>query len=180
MTTRPEPPRPLLLPQNRKLRHLQGLSVRNLSFVRPSGKAADDADLLNKSPSKLDALREGQALQTSRSSENLVARPAKGRRRSTTLAGLSPLTRQKKLQLALESRVADSFFSLHCPGDEEPVYISEVVERATVRDTCPGLAWPDELPLLVRVGADEPGCRTLTFNSSISAAAHPLSRDPRT
>ncbi|KAB5549500.1 UV radiation resistance protein and autophagy-related subunit 14-domain-containing protein [Coniochaeta sp. 2T2.1] len=120
--------RPLLLPQNRKLRHLRGIYLRNLSFSRPRGRTIDDA-AINKSPSKLEALRETPQLHHAISSESL--RPTAGRRRSTNLANASPLTRQKKLEYTVESRIADVFFSLHCDGEEDAIYVSEVAERAT-------------------------------------------------
>lgn len=125
--------RPLLLPQNRRLRHLRGLSLRNLSFARPRGQTIDDA-AINMSPSKLETLRETSKLHQTHSSENLQQlRPQAGkRRRSTNLAGASPLTRQKQLEITVEAKVADVFFTLHCQGEEDPVYISEVGERATV------------------------------------------------
>jgi hypothetical protein len=125
-----EPTRPLLLPQNRKLRHLRGISLRNLTFSRPRGHAIDDA-ALNKSPAKLESLRDAPQLHHALSSEDL--RPPAGRRRSTNLANDSPAARQKKLEDVFESRLADAFFSLHVDAEEDPVYISEVAERATVR-----------------------------------------------
>jgi hypothetical protein len=42
----------------------------------------------------------------------------------------SPLTRQKKLEDITAGRMADTFFSLHAQDQEEPVYISEVAEKA--------------------------------------------------
>lgn len=121
-----EPPRPLLLPQNRKLRHLQGIYLRNLTLSRPRGRTIDDA-ALNKTPQKLEALREPQ-LHHAQSSGDL--RPPKLRRRSTVWSGASPGFRQKKLEDVIDSRMADTFFSLHCEGQEDPIYISEVVEKA--------------------------------------------------
>lgn len=44
--------------------------------------------------------------------------------------GANPLTRQKKLEDITDSRMADTFFTIHVDGQEEPVYISEVAERA--------------------------------------------------
>lgn len=44
--------------------------------------------------------------------------------------GASPGLRQKKLEEVIDSRMADTFFTIHCEGQEEPVYISEVVEKA--------------------------------------------------
>ncbi len=122
--------RPLLLPQNRKLRHLRGIALRNLAFSRPRGRTIDDA-ALNKSPAKLESLRNTPRLHHALSSEAL--RPPTPRRRSTNLANASPATRQKQFEETFDSRLADAFFSLHVEGQEDPIYISEVEERATVR-----------------------------------------------
>jgi len=123
-----EASRPLLLPQNRKLRHLQGIYLRNLTLTRPRGQTIDDA-ALNKSPQKLEALREPQ-LHHTQSSEEL--RPQKARRRSSNWAAATPVFRQKKLEDVIDARMADTFFTLHVKGRDvdEPVYISEVVEKA--------------------------------------------------
>ena len=120
-----EQSRPLLLPQNRKVRHLQGLYLRNLTLSRPRGRTIDDA-ALNKTPQKLEALREPQ-LHHAQSSGDL--RPPKLRRRSTVWSAASPGLRQKKLEDVIDGRMADTFFSLHCEGQEDPIYISEVVEK---------------------------------------------------
>ncbi|KAI0377504.1 UV radiation resistance protein and autophagy-related subunit 14-domain-containing protein [Hypomontagnella monticulosa] len=119
-----------MLPQNRRLRHLQGIYLRNLSFTRPCGRATDDldADLLsNKLQTRLDGPT--PQLHHAHSSESLLPTRANARRRST-LVNVSPITRQKQLEYTIESRAADVFFSLHCNGEDEPVYISEVGERA--------------------------------------------------
>jgi hypothetical protein len=121
-----EPSRPLLLPQNRKLRHLQGIYLRNLTLSRPRGRTIDDA-ALNKTPQKLEALREPQ-LHHAQSSGDL--RPPKLRRRSSNWVGATPGNRQKKLEDVIDGRMADTFFTLHCEGQEDPIYISEVVEKA--------------------------------------------------
>ncbi|KAL2132999.1 hypothetical protein VTI74DRAFT_3037 [Chaetomium olivicolor] len=123
-----EPTRPLLLSQNRKIRHLRGIALRNLTFSRPRGRTIDDA-ALNKSPAKLESLRNNHQLHHALSSEDL--RPPTARRRSTNLANDSPATRQKKFEDVFDSRLADAFFSLHVDGEEDPIYISEVAERAT-------------------------------------------------
>ncbi|KAM3067570.1 hypothetical protein ACMFMG_000114 [Clarireedia jacksonii] len=122
-----EASRPLILPQNRKLRHLKGIYVRNLTLARPRGHTIDDA-ALNKTPQKLEALRREPQLHHAQSSGDL--RPAKPRRSSTNWAGASPSFRQKKLEDVRDSRMADTFFTLHCEGQEDPIYISEVVEKA--------------------------------------------------
>lgn len=134
----PSASRPVLLPQNRKLRHLQGIFLRNLTFDRPQGKTADDSSVKH-SPGKAASLRESaqQQLHHSASSEalsspNTTLRPGGARRRSTNLANATPLTRQKHLEASIDKRVADAFFSLHVDGEPEPVYISETGERSAV------------------------------------------------
>src|SRR5205814_3484403 len=98
----------------------------------------DDAALHASPPRHLDAVP--PVLHTSRSAETLSS-PLAGRRRSAgaplALAGTSssPAMRQRRLAAAIERHVADAFFSVHCEGVEEPVYISEVMERSTVRRT---------------------------------------------
>lgn len=53
------------------------------------------------------------------------------RRRSTlNWANAPPETRQKQLEDVVAKRLADTFFSLHCADIEEPIYVSEVKERA--------------------------------------------------
>lgn len=136
-----ESSRPLLLPQNRRLRHLQGIYLRNLTLTRPRGVTIDDATL-NKTPEKLEALREAlrdPQLHHAASSDNLNAkiRPNGMRRRSTIWAGQSPAYRQKKLEDVIENGMVDTFFSLHCAGEKEPIYISEVVEKAMVCNMSP-------------------------------------------
>lgn len=45
-------------------------------------------------------------------------------------AAASPQSRQKKLEDITQSRMADTFFSLHVDHLDDPVYISEIVEKA--------------------------------------------------
>ncbi|KAL2756674.1 hypothetical protein ACRALDRAFT_2041304 [Sodiomyces alcalophilus JCM 7366] len=134
----PSEPRttPLLLPHNRKLRHLQGIFLRNLSFVRSRGRTADDSDAsLAASPIRkklLDPFGDGPKLQHSQSTESL--RPMARRRSTATTASLNqdkddPASEQKRLEAFFDSRMADAFFSLHTEADEEPIYISETLER---------------------------------------------------
>ncbi|RYP55719.1 hypothetical protein DL771_012460 [Monosporascus sp. 5C6A] len=125
-----------MLPQNRRLRHLQGIYLRNLSFSVNRGRTIDDLDADLRPNTSNNKQLEAQGddapaplLHQSQSSESLGPRP-KGRRRSTHVANVSPVTRQKQLEYSVESRAADVFFSLHCEGVEYPVYISEVGERA--------------------------------------------------
>jgi len=128
-----ESTRPLLLPQNRKLRHLRGIALRSLAFSRPRGRTIDDA-ALNKTPAKLESLRNAPPLHHALSSEDL--RSPNGRRRSTNLGTASPTTRQRQFENVFDTKLADAFFSLHVADQEEPIYISEVEERATVRAHC--------------------------------------------
>jgi hypothetical protein len=90
-------------------------------------------------------MRESRGLSYSRSSSDLKttgepttptkpARPTfgKGLRRRTTMewTNASPLTRQRKLEDITAGRMADTFFTLHMGDQDEPVYISEVAEKA--------------------------------------------------
>jgi hypothetical protein len=111
-----------------------------------------------KSPAKTLAIREHKQLEHSRSQTNLrpikesedgvstkgedtavtdggiktPTRPGIGRlRRRSTLEWVhaSPLARQKKLEDIISTRMVDVFFSLHVPGLEEPIYVSEVFKK---------------------------------------------------
>jgi hypothetical protein len=167
-----EASRPLLLPQNRRIRHLQGILLRNLTVSRPRGRTIDDA-ALNKTPQKLEALREAlnePQLPHAQSSDNLSAqvRPTgMRRRRSTVWASQNPSYRQKKLEDVIDHGMVDTFYSLHCAGVEEPIYISEVVEKTMVSGRCLAYctstlqAWAVVLHILI-------SARTPIFNHSIS------------
>ncbi|KAI1279282.1 UV radiation resistance-associated protein [Xylaria sp. FL0933] len=119
-----------MLAQNRRLRHLHGIYIRNLSFTKPHGRASDDLDADLQASKPQDAQRQHQhQLHHAHSSESL--RPRTGaRRRSTALANATPVTRHKQLEYTIESRAADVFFSLHCDGEDDPIYISEVGQRS--------------------------------------------------
>ncbi|KAF4124865.1 UV radiation resistance-associated protein [Geosmithia morbida] len=126
MSTLSEPRRPRLLAQNRKLRHLKGLWLRNLSFVPPNLRTTDDA-LVGSSgigigsaggassrlrrPSRLEAVHESTGdqtssrLQQSRSSENLRTGGLGGPHAAATTAAssealaLRPLPRRRSLSI---------------------------------------------------------------------------------
>ncbi|EQL37801.1 hypothetical protein BDFG_00849 [Blastomyces dermatitidis ATCC 26199] len=154
---------------NRKLRHLQGISVRNLvvNYSTPSRhKTIDDDNAPNalRSPAKqlamhehesrssihqsrsfTDLKRSGQLPSTSAAAttaspfgttgsdnEKERNRDIQIHRRRNTLpwAGAAPFIRQHRLENIAGNRMADSWFSLHCAGMDQPVYVSEVVERA--------------------------------------------------
>jgi UV radiation resistance-associated gene protein len=119
------PPLPHLRPENRRIRHLRGISLRNLTFVRKREQSIDDAGI-NKSPSKLEALRQPQ-LHTSRSTESL--KPTKQRRRSANLADPDHGMQQQ----LVDHVICDAVFSLHTDDEAEPIYISELRERSMVR-----------------------------------------------
>ncbi|EGO51871.1 hypothetical protein NEUTE1DRAFT_125489 [Neurospora tetrasperma FGSC 2508] len=141
---------------NRKLRHLRGIYLRNLAFTRQHGRTIDDA-ALNKTAGKLEALRERPDLHHTLSSEDL--RPPAVRRRSTHLANADPATRQKSFQDTFASKLADAFFTLHVDGLEDPIYISEVAERAT-----------DQWSLLLQ---DEVDLRTLNWLGTLQNVNFP-------
>ncbi|KAL9135747.1 MAG: hypothetical protein Q9175_003056, partial [Cornicularia normoerica] len=118
------------------------------------GKTIDDESLPHalKTPAKLLSQRESK-LEHSRSSSDLrspakanglaeaddskydaPARPkppSKLRRRSTlNWANAPPRVRQTKLEDVSRERMADTWFSLHCSGMDEPIYVSEVIDKA--------------------------------------------------
>ncbi|KAE9986348.1 hypothetical protein EG328_005851 [Venturia inaequalis] len=160
--------RPWLYPYNRRLRHLQGISLRNLTLsaehIRPRGLTVDDEVVPSSftSPTKTLTVRDQKSLAHSRSSENLrpiqeldgegkgkaeavenasptskSARPSPSRmRRRSTLEWVSatPQMRQKKLEDIITARIADVFFAIHVDGEEEPIYISEVMEKVMNAD----------------------------------------------
>lgn len=129
-----ESSRPLLLPQNRRVRHLKGIYIRNITVSQPKRRSTDDAEL-NKTTGKLRASQE-PALEHSRSSSDLL-RPKQARRRSTAWSNASPAVRQKKLEDVVDGQLVDTFFSLHCDGYDDPIYISEVIEKAMVSTATP-------------------------------------------
>lgn len=137
------------------MRHLQGLSIRNLYIKPPNrarGKTIDDDDIhyTKNSPTKRQAQVSERGLPQSRSYTDLktlspkkpavntegdqndkkVQEPRRLRRRSTLpWSGGNLESRQIKLEDISRSRMADTWFSIHCDGFESPVYISEIVER---------------------------------------------------
>ncbi|CAL5870827.1 uncharacterized protein PFLUO_LOCUS5068 [Penicillium psychrofluorescens] len=144
--------RPWLYASNRKLRHLHGISVRNLIVTPPSrarGKTIDDDDIPNTltTPSKILAQHDARTLHSSRSFTDLKSRTGSeshvdrkdrrpemrpSRRRSTLpWNDPNPQTRQVRLEDITNSRMADTWFSIHCEGSEAPIYVSEVVNSAT-------------------------------------------------
>ncbi|KKK27312.1 hypothetical protein ARAM_000459 [Aspergillus rambellii] len=144
--------RSFLFPSSRKLRHLQAISVRNLGLAPPSrarGKTIDDEDIPNslQSPSKILAQDANRLLHHSRSFSTLKSQPATGdqdipneqqlplrpvhRRNTLIWSDPNPRTRQVMLEDITRSRMANTWFSMHCDGVDEPVYVSEVVENTT-------------------------------------------------
>ncbi|KAI2000173.1 hypothetical protein LOZ50_006141, partial [Ophidiomyces ophidiicola] len=147
-----------LLASNRRLRHLQGISIRNLLVTPPPGnarsrgKATDDEALPHtlQSPAKRLASQEQRAVKHTRSATDLAGSSSTatdndgghnqqqqqqqhrtGRRRRSTLpwSGASAGVRQTRLEDVAAARMADTWFSLHTEAGET-VYTSEVVARA--------------------------------------------------
>lgn len=169
MSSLAEPRRPRLLPQNRKLRHLKGIWLRNLSFHPANLRTSEDTGL-NKSPHKLHVLKESSQLHPSRSSGSLRndglprpdhnLRPQKTRRTSLSLAHANPVARQKKLESLVDETVGDVFYSLHVEGHVEPVYVSEMGEKSAVRrPLCAMLQSPFAVYLTIAIELQLPAFR---------------------
>ncbi|KAJ5939045.1 UV radiation resistance protein/autophagy-related protein 14 [Penicillium verhagenii] len=144
--------RPWLYASNRRLRHLNGLSVRNLVVAPPTnrarGKTIDDDDIPNslKSASKILAQNEthhslhpsrsftelnSRANQQSHAGPNPTTKREPRRRSLLPWNDPNPRTRQVSLEDITKSRMADTWVSMHCDGIDEPIYVSEVVNKAT-------------------------------------------------
>ncbi|KAI2789953.1 hypothetical protein POX_d05454 [Penicillium oxalicum] len=135
---------------------------------RARGRTINDDEIPNTltSPSKLLAQNESRPLQPSRSFADLASqavsdsRPGKrpdlvpSRRRSLLpWNDPNPATSQLRLEDITQSRMANTFFSLHCNEFEKPVYVSEVVDKATnpnfrTFDLNPTESMPDYLLLV--------------------------------
>ncbi|KAL9109856.1 MAG: hypothetical protein Q9227_005559 [Pyrenula ochraceoflavens] len=141
--------RPRLFPWNRRLRHLLGVSVRNINVVAPLPRSRgrtitdDDVPAALQSPTKLLAQREANRLKHSSSSTDLKSPPkvtsepqysakTNGKPDVHTLSwsATTPFLRQQRLKDAIASTMADSWFSIHCNGVSDPVYISEVIVQS--------------------------------------------------
>ncbi|MCJ1250550.1 hypothetical protein MMC30_007778 [Trapelia coarctata] len=136
--------RPWILATNRRVRHLHGISVRNISFDKTKApeKKVYDADGiflgLSDSVSMADPNTAGEAHGDSNDSKNEQldgsgsSRPSVGsmRRRSTLSWGnVAPDVRQKKLEEVTGSRLADVFFTIYDAEGNEVIYVSETVEK---------------------------------------------------
>ncbi len=116
LSTESRPPPPT--PQNRKVRHLRGVYLRNLSFLRPEGRTVDDA-AINTTANKLEVLRD-----TPSCSMRYLLRTC-GRQRCDDDAPSLPGRRQPRdsenSRMQVEGRAADVFFELRIDGEEESV-----------------------------------------------------------
>ncbi|RDA91554.1 hypothetical protein CP533_4343 [Ophiocordyceps camponoti-saundersi (nom. inval.)] len=125
--------RPRLVAQNRKLRHLRGISLRNLSLDDPSSASSASASASSSSSSTASAPAPAPAPTSLATSLNGGGHHDDILDPSLPLkAGLSPhlpsaaVARHTKLRTLVEASVAEVFFSLHVNDEAEPVYVSEL------------------------------------------------------
>ncbi|RKF72478.1 UV radiation resistance associated protein [Golovinomyces cichoracearum] len=125
-----EAPRPLLLPQNRKIRHLRGIYLRNLNLnlSRPAGHTTDDVVGKTFSSALPSAQIHESSLQDSFTSQ--VPSPSELSREDSSLALVPPFLNQQNLEEVIDWNVADTFITLHCASQTGPIYISEVVQKS--------------------------------------------------
>ncbi|POS87758.1 hypothetical protein EPUL_001074 [Erysiphe pulchra] len=120
-----EPPRPLLLPQNRKIRHVQGIYLRNLTLPSLVDTIADDGS--KKSGTKFRSFQVHKPpLQRSNSFQDNVLQELQ--KYSTNWEGASASLRQRTLEQVIVNNSADTFVTLHCASQVEPIYISEIIK----------------------------------------------------
>ncbi|KHJ31156.1 putative uv radiation resistance protein [Erysiphe necator] len=120
-----DPPRPLLLPQNRKIRHLQGIYVRNLTLPPLDDCITNDISLSSGLRSRSLQVHK-PPLQRSNSFQDDELRELQ--RYNTNRVGASSGLRRKTLDQVMASNSADTFVTLHCASQIDPIYISEIIE----------------------------------------------------
>ncbi|TQS37964.1 hypothetical protein Golomagni_01540 [Golovinomyces magnicellulatus] len=125
-----EAPRPLLLPQNRKIRHLHGIYLRNINFnlSRPAGYTTDDV-VGNIFSSASPSAQIHESSQQDPFTSQVPVSP-ESLRDNSSLAFVPPSLNQQKLEEVIDWNVADTFITLHCASQTEPIYISEVVQKS--------------------------------------------------
>lgn len=83
-----------------------------------------------------------------------VSPPGLRKRRGTLpWLNVNPAIRQSRLEDVAENLLADTWFSIHCASMDEPVYISEVIEKVmnpdfqffSLRGCGPGVSRLDEM-----------------------------------
>lgn len=143
--------------QNRKLRHLQGVLIRNLDIAPPHGRGRgrtiddDNAPNALQSPAKAIAKQESRSVHHSRSFTSFKIDQShttksedgntqkeqshdKHRRGTMPWSDLSLGIRQSRIEDIPKYKMADTWFSLHCADIEHPVYVSEVVPKSVNPD----------------------------------------------
>ncbi|RPB25845.1 hypothetical protein L211DRAFT_821722 [Terfezia boudieri ATCC MYA-4762] len=187
--------RPLLAPWGRKLRHLNGIALRNISEkppVRPRGKSNDDASIAGswRSSTQILTIQEEAALSHSKSSSDLRASAAaaqlnatdtaKGRWRRSTLRIDDPLSIQRLFEEAPSTRLPDTFFTLHhTSAKEDPIYISEIISQSTnptfkpfyLLDCGPAISWLDSVTIRIWVNTTEGENFKLLLDLEVALAA---------
>ncbi|KAL9048900.1 MAG: hypothetical protein Q9162_007492 [Coniocarpon cinnabarinum] len=136
---RPRGDRPHLLPFNRRLRHLRGVSFRNLAFAtsnsRVRGQTIDDdaVPITLSSPAKLLALNETHELMHSRSSDNLV-NAGKTKAGTGNATNGHPKTPFRKPQRRNTAEWLSAIHTEDVGTGAEPLYVSEVAETVMNHD----------------------------------------------
>ncbi|KAM0722220.1 hypothetical protein Q7P37_001661 [Cladosporium fusiforme] len=151
------PAKLVALRENKTLGHSRSSSDLRRVLEDGSQSDVDRTEAEEGSPKKEPAPK---AHDTGNGTPRTPPRPsfARLRRRSTLeWANASPQSRQERLEGMTSERMADVFFSLHVPGVDEPIYVSEVVEHTmnpTFRSidlevTAPGTTRLDQLTVRV-------------------------------
>ncbi|KAI5807003.1 UV radiation resistance protein and autophagy-related subunit 14-domain-containing protein [Geopyxis carbonaria] len=121
-------PLPVLLPQNRRLRHLSGLSLRNLGAPATPPGASPAPSKLPTTPATAAGEVDDDVPPIPTLDNSQMKKPEQRRRRSTKVL-------LQRWESASQTLRGDAFFSLHrmptVEGEEgKPLYISEVVPKS--------------------------------------------------
>lgn len=126
--------RPLLLPQNRRIRHLQAIYLRNLSLTLPQDPIPShtQSNTSHSSTSLAVCLSphscNNPQLPFSESSH--CSSLSKLWRQSASWLGVLASSNEREPEQMIDSNAANLFISLHCASQIEPIYISEIVKNS--------------------------------------------------
>lgn len=141
----------LFVTQDLKVRHLKGISLRNLNFSSlsepsaqgqslaesqcapsrptPNGSFTKDAKL-SETVNGVKLMGEENGDASKLSAPPLVRSRTTRRRSDLNWSNTTPMTRQHTLEDVSKERLADVWFNIDCHGLQVPIYVSEIKPKA--------------------------------------------------